>query len=628
MAETHQQIKDRLFKTASALWGHKGLQAEGAFDPLVGLLFGACATELEKISHDIEESRGRALERLVQLLYPEVLSNAIPGHGVAFAYPSEKSLALPPETPFYYSRKQAGPSDGGAPVWKNIYFSPSAAINVQQSAILYMATTRRVWAMQEGLHKETVLTGSDDGPWHAGQNSVWLAVEKPANLPAAGALFYFDMRNSAGKAVFYDSLPFATWHTGEAAVNHVPGYSWQASVQGKPGPEEIVTGKTSVMNRVLRHVNGFYQRCFICVEHLNKAPLSDDLPEQLLDIYGSGALPALKKSKLAWIRIDFPENIQIPALAENLFISLNCFPVVNRNLVVMPHKLMNYVNIIPLASDAFFLDLAELTDAEGNALNEMHQEDRENLASLHYGGVERFSEKNAISAVEGLIQQLRDESSAFSSLGNDFLSHELKALQQSLNKLEQHTADRQMLKGDTPYLVLPGRDKTGASNVYVKYWITNGADANHIKAGTALSLYKGADLQGQSIRLLTTVTGGRDSLAHRDKVLAYKTALLNKEKLVTAEDIAAFCRLRLSRKDAVVEVKKAYRVQEGLHEGFVKIIDISIYINSRDTETMRQAGTLELWQQDLEQAIQAHSSFFMPLRVTIKAAGNKMNNRG
>jgi hypothetical protein len=79
MAETHQQIKDRLFKTASALWGHKGLQAEGAFDPLVGLLFGACATELEKISHDIEESRGRALERLVQLLYPEVLSTPYPG---------------------------------------------------------------------------------------------------------------------------------------------------------------------------------------------------------------------------------------------------------------------------------------------------------------------------------------------------------------------------------------------------------------------------------------------------------------------------------------------------------------------------------------------------------------------
>ncbi len=616
MAETQQQIKDRLFKTAAAVWGLKGTQTENSFDPLVGILLSACAAELEKISYDIEETRGRTLERLVQLLYPEVLANALPAHAVACAHPTEKKVTLPAETQFYHTRKSPGTGEGAPAVLKNIYFSPTGPFQLQQAALVLMATTHKVYALHDGIQKETVLTAPARS-YTPYSNSVWLAIEQPENLPAS-TLVYFELRNEAGKAVFYDALPLARWYQyPERLISTSRTYPAKVPVHGKPDPAEIVSGKTSTVNRVLKHINKFYANHFISAADLDTSSEANEWPEALKKIYPEADFKKLKKEKLSWVRIDFPENVQVGSIADDLLISLNCFPVVNRQHIIAQQKLMEYINIIPLQSDAFFLDIAEVTDIEGNALNGSTQQQHDSLVNIHYGGISRFNEKDAIAAVEGLIQQLRDESSAFSSIGNDFLNTELRELQQSLNKLDQQMAERQLLKADTPYLLIPDKEKTGTSNIYVKYWATNGSDGNHIKAGTPLALYKSADVQSNSVKLVTGTMGGRNSLSNQDKVLAYKTALLSKEKLVTAEDIAAFCRLKLALPEAAVEVTKGYQVLESTKGGFCKTIDVHITLTADELRAMLQTGTADFWQKDLALAIGTQSNFFMPLRVFI-----------
>jgi hypothetical protein len=301
-----------------------------------------------------------------------------------------------------------------------------------------------------------------------------------------------------------------------------------------------------------------------------------------------------------------------------LYLSLNCFPVTNLQLIVAQHKLMENINIIPLASDGFFTDLAEVVDTEGNPLGGIQNDDKGKNLQLHYGGVERFSERDALFAVEGLIQQLRDESSAYSSIGNEFLNTELKALQQSLNKLEQEITDQPARLSDTPYLVITDKEKTGLSNIFIKYRATNGTAANNIKAGSQLHLYKGLDIQGNAARLVTGTMGGRDSLGSRDKVLAYKTALLSKEKLVTEEDIASFCRMRMALKKASVQVKKGYQINNQLSGGFSKTVDVLIHLTSDEMKQLAKTGSADYWQQDLSLAITTHTQLFMPLRVFIQ----------
>jgi len=616
MVETHGQIKDRLLKSASRIWGLQGTQTEGSFDPLVGILLGACATELEKISHDIEDTRGRTLERFVQLLYPEVLSQAIPAHAIAYAYPSEKTATLQGDAQFFYQKRFAGAGEGASPVWKNIYFSSTGNFTLHQSAVKLVATTKSFNIIKNG-DRQPLATNPFQNQYHPLQNSIWLGIENIENL-TANTQFYFELRSEAGRNIFYDYLPSAKWYLQGKPLNTERYYGGNISISDKPNPGEIISGKTNTVNRILKHINKFYSARFITVTNSGNQKADAGLPEELKNIYNTPDVKKATEEKLGWIRIDFPENINIGRIEDELFISLNCMPVVNRHLIITQQKLMEHVNIIPLVSEELFLDIAELTDVEGKALNDFNNAENASLISLHFGGVERFNEKNAVATVEGLIQQLRDESTAFSNIGNDFLNTELTSLQQSLNKLEQQITEKQLLKGETPYLIIADKTKIGTSNIYVKYWTTNGEDANNIKAGNTLSLYKNADVQSNSVRFVTNVEGGRNNLSKSDKVLAYKSALLSKEKLVTEEDIATFCRLRLALRDVRVEVTRGFKVQEKANGGFIKTIDVSVFLNRAEKSFLEDKAALNLWQEDLAFAITQHSNFFMPLQVFMK----------
>jgi len=616
MVETHGQIKDRLLKSASRIWGLQGTQTEGSFDPLVGILLGACATELEKISHDIEDTRGRTLERFVQLLYPEVLSQAIPAHAIAYAYPSEKTATLQSDAQFFYQKRFAGAGEGASPVWKNIYFSSTGNFTLHQATVKLVATTKSFYATRNG-ERQLIGTNPFQHQYHPFQNSIWLGIENIENL-TDNTQFYFELKSEAGRNIFYDYLPSAKWYLQGRPLNTERYYGQNISISDKPNPEEIISGKTNTVNRILKHINKFYSPRFITVTNSGNQKADADLPEELKNIYNTTDSKRATEEKLGWIRIDFPENINVGRIEDELFISLNCMPVVNRHLMISQQKLMEHVNIIPLVSDELFLDIAELTDVEGKALNDFNNAENASLISLHFGGVERFNEKNAVATVEGLIQQLRDESTAYSNIGNDFLNTELTSLQQSLNKLEQQITEKQLLKGETPYLIIADKAKIGTSNIYVKYWTTNGEDANNIKAGINLSLYKNADVQSNSVRFVTNVEGGRNNLSKSDKVLAYKSALLSKEKLVTEEDIAAFTRLRLALRDVRVEVKRGFKVQEKANGGFIKTIDVTVFLNRAEKSFLEEKAALNLWQEDLAFAITQQSNFFMPLQVFMK----------
>jgi hypothetical protein len=620
--ETQHQIKDRLLKTASTMWGLPNTQAENSFDPLVGLLLGACATELEKLSQEIEESRGRTLERLVKLLYPQVLCQAMPAHAIAYAYPTEAQVLMLADTQFYTQKRFAALGEGTAAVFKNIYFAPTGNFKLHQSTIKYIASTQSIYEVDTALSKELLTNNEFNQKPPQYQNSIWVGIEDFNHLEEE-VCFYFDLRNKANEALFHEYLVIAKWYSNDVLMPSEKSYGKSVTVSNSPIPKEIVSGKTNIINRLLNQTNKLYASKFITVNQLNKNEVQRMLPNEFMELFDAQIINKINEKQCAWIRIDFPENIHIHQLQDDLSISLNCFPVINRRLIIAQQKLLDYVNIFPLASEELFLDVTEITDTQGNDLMG-YGETKEDLISMHYGGVERFNERNAVSAVEILIQHLREESASFSNIGNDFLNNELKSLQQSLNKLEQQILNKHLLKGDVPYLILANREKMGTSNLFIKYWTTNGDEANNIKMGTPLSLYRNADVDSSSIMLLTNTIGGRDQLSQKDKVLAYKTALLSKEKLVTHEDVASFCKLRLGLSNAIIKIKKGHQVSKNNINGFSKTIDIEVNLNELDYKLLELRGGVHFWQQDIGHAVEVQSNFFMPIRVFIN--NNNINN--
>jgi hypothetical protein len=239
---------------------------------------------------------------------------------------------------------------------------------------------------------------------------------------------------------------------------------------------------------------------------------------------------------------------------------------------------------------------------------------------LRNGGVGRFDERDAGSIVNYLLQLLRDESAAFSTLGNDFMSGEMKQLQQIINKLEQRLFSRQLRREHTPYLVIRNNATTSRQNIFIRYWSTAGTEANNIKAGTLFRLYKGTGVENNQLTVVTTTIGGRNKLGTTETVFAYKSALLSRDRLITPEDIKTFCHYQLGERVKKIDIQKGIMIHPDQQQGFIKTIDVMIGINRKAYDEMLEKGEIGFWTDNLKLLLEEKSVSLLPYRVFIQQA--------
>jgi hypothetical protein len=438
-------------------------------------------------------------------------------------------------------------------------------------------------------------------------------------------LFYFDFRNEADKQLFYQQLPKATWYWNDQAMSHTAGYAHQADSGEQLDIEAILNRDDNVCIKIKKHVNAFYKNCFITLEDEYDLAAGND-NELLSGIIADSfpkALKQLQKQPVRWICIDFPQTISSKLLQDVLCV-MNCFPVINRKLEDLSFRLQDVMNIIPLNTEDIFLDLSDVSNDEGKLLNvrsfkQLGEEESFSLM-LRNGGVGRFDERDAGSIINYLLQLLRDESAAFSTLGNDFMSGEMKQLQQIINKLEQRLFSRQLQRDHTPYLVIRNNTNKPRQNIFVRYWSTGGSEANNIKSGTVLRLYRGTGVENGQLTLVTTTLGGRDKLGTTETVFAYKSALLSRDRLISEEDIKSFCHYQLGERVSGIAIEKGIMVHPDQQQGFMKTIDVIIDINRKAHEEMQEKGELGFWAENLKLLLEQKSVSMFPYRVYIREA--------
>ena len=622
MQENRNHIKTRLLKNAARAWGFTETEAENNFDPLVSMLLTACSAELEKISGEIQASRGRVLQRLVQLLSPDALTGALPAHAIACTTAIDSRFEMVEETQFYTTRKFKGNTETDEQISKDVFFSPTANFQLNRSSIRFMAVGETIYQISNHINKEIIAHADPDKELPA--NSLWLAIDKPAES-LQNSLFYFDFHNEADKQLFYQQLPKAVWYWNDQPMSHAAGYAHQANSGEQLDIEAILNRDDDVILKIKKHVNAFYKNNFITLEDEYDLAAGGD-NEMLSGIIAetfSRAKKHLQKQPLRWICIDFPQTIS-SKLLQDVMCVMNCFPVLNRKLEELSIRLQEIMNIIPMTTEDTFLDLADVSNDEGKLLNVrsfQQSGDDENFSlMLRSGGVGRFDERDAGSIVNYLLQLLRDESAAFSTLGNDFMSGEMKQLQQIINKLEQRLFSRQLTREHTPYLVIRNNTKKQRQNIFVRYWSTGGADVNNIKSGTLLRLYKGTGLENNQLTLVTTTIGGRDKLGTTESVFAYKSALLSRDRLISPEDIKAFCHYQMGERVKKIDIQKGIMIHPDQEQGFIKTIDVVIDVNRKAYEEMSEKGELDFWTENLKLLLEEKSVALLPYRVYIREA--------
>lgn len=602
MKEKKERIKDRMLKTAARLWGYPDAEVETSFDPIVQLLLEACASELEKISGEVDVSHARLVERLAQIMMPEIITSSQPAYGILHASSNETVTTIHADHQFFYNSKSAHNS-------RDLFFSPLTRHRLFRGHIRYMSIGSKLFESRDYWFKEQVLQGTL--PADAAPNHLWLGLASdltPDNFD--GLSFFFDLRNIHQQEMFYYYLPQARFFMDDQELHLQSGY-YQSRQEKEEELDAMMNLAFDANARYSREILQRYRRNFLTVTNGRAPSKGAAAPEALRQTFGKDW--SRVDPSVIWIRVEFPEAVH-HSLLEDLYCNTNCFPVINKQLNEHSLKLNRYLNIIPLHTSDIFFDVKRVYDLDGvdyhvrnfSTAGEM----REGELVVRSSGIGRFDSREAKEIIAYLIEVIRDESSLFEEVKNDYVAGRMRELHQLIASLEEQLQPSSN-KGNIPYLMVKPREN--ASYLFVQFYTTNGTAANNIRMGSRLQEYGTITVQPNSITLLTNTQGGKDRLSIDEKINQYRYHLLSHNRVVTPEDIKALCRYILGNELKAVAVSKGVTLLPGGAAGYSRSIDIRIMLAKPADKYSN--GSLTYMKDELLTQLKEHSANNYPYRI-------------
>jgi len=560
-----------MLKRASELWGFPESEMDD-FDPLVNLLMEACSVEFEKIAGEIGKTQNRMLERLARLLYPGMI-DVNPAYGIIQVRSSEPSAILNTDEQFIY--KPSGNDRKRDNLKTELFFSPVSQTKIFDGNISYIASARELYSITDGLQKEQISSSSKKSVDL--QHKVWIGLDLNEEVSTVNELsFFFNWMNQPESNNWYQYLPYTEWSLESKTLSR---YSGMQSAGESPESVGFLQAEFDPMQKIEAHVNELYNRHFIS---LSGKESFDDLkvkrrlyPKAFETLFDKKDLQELKEP-LLWIEIHFPPAIPSEAL-DNVFVSLNAFPVINRKLNKITYKLIQNLNIVPLEMDGNFLSVKEVVNSNGQAVKLVPFANPAGLMpetyTLRYG-INRFDERNSYETLVNLTELIREESSFFSSMGEDFLIHHIRELNQVLARIEDKV--KMLNKNQSPFPYLAVKPKQLNGNISVEFWSCNGELANKIPLGSKLIPYKSSNVVSNMVFFITSTFGGRDKFNDAEKIDQYKKSLFTHNRVVTLEDLKLFMRTELGQDARNISYKKMYIKGDRPSDGFIRCMQIEI----------------------------------------------------
>jgi len=581
------EIRNRILKNAEDFWNVKD---SNDFDPLVKLIIESLSNELFNVANDVKNLENRIFDKISRILAPDHLTSSLPAHAIIHARPIEDEDYLSPYTQFAFKKNIQQENDKEKKT--DIFFSPLHSVKVHNASIKYIATGNTLFNVEQ-LSKQpglSTLPGST-----IEKNTLYIGLSGIKNWMDFNKLnLFFDWKNYSVPENAYDLLSLGKWFYKD---NELTPYTERFMDEPLTGKVEAPFHHKQLLNLIKADILQFYSNRFITLGDLNDFNIdeSKELPPVFANIFQPAGLNQIDE-KVKWLKVVFPAAINQEMLNE-LHIYINAFPVVNKRLSQIKHRLKTMNNIIPIKTEAIdqMLAVENLKDNKGKSYNEIpytnENEKGDGSFSIRYGGTERFDTRNAKELVDYLFELLRDEKAAFSAYGPDFLSTILKNLEQNIALIEQKSRSAlKDIKELPSYIVLKPIDD--ADILFLDIWVTQAEEANHINAGSRLVVYENNRVNAESIVLLSQTKGGRSRLNAANRVQAYKYGLTTADRIITKADVINFCRYELGNQLKGVTLAKGLIMDNRPNAGFVKTTDIIIEpadhlnLNAQDWEEL------------------------------------------
>ncbi len=582
---TKEAIASRMFRNAARQWGLNDTNMDN-FDPLVRLLIEACSLEMYQLSNQIETVQERMIEKLARLLTPQVYVIPKPAHGILHARAVDPESTLSDTMQFFYHKKIASKVNGPLDSNLDVFFSPVGAYKVIDGDIKIIAAGDNVYKVNETyLQKETFLRTSKRIPFR----TVWLGIELNQHIQDITNLsLFFDFKNTPDKNKYLSLIPFTQCTINDTPVHFHSGlYDYYSETEKNTFQNSLE--ELYINNRIENFTSAYYKDQFITIDPRNQflqnvGSLKQKYPVEFESILGAKELAALNKD-LLWVKLTFRPEFSYDIL-DDLTVSINCFPVINRHRNEITYRLQQYFNIIPMTSEEQFLSIEKVESTAADVKNDKEYKyysfdqfdnSQKGTYTVRAGNLERFDGRDAIEYMDNLVELLRDESRAFAALGQDFIATAIKSLNQSIAQIEQKIKQNALNAENAPaYLLI--NPVAENDTIFIRFWTTNGDQGNFIRSGSALEMYEGAQFKKEGLTLMTVTTNGANRLKNTETLAAYKSVLISRGRIVTQQDIKSYCDFFLQGKATIntLEVKKGVGVGLLPSQGLIPTIDINI----------------------------------------------------
>ena len=562
-------VKSRLKQTAASIWGYQDSETE-SFDPVIDLLFGACASEFEKLSTAIYSSQSRILEKVAQILLPEVSLRPGPAYAVLNGKPLDPEK-LSSQTDQFVIEKEYYEKTASKPDQKKIFFSPIPGFKLINAEVSLMATSLEIIRINEVLLKETILSSSSHSIPHI--NAIWLGLKiDPAVASLKDVSFYFDWFNNPQHDDLLRLLQLSRWFIDGVKVNTKSGVN--ETIDSRYGSE--LTDIINVLNinlKMEKKILQFFEDHYITITD-DILPEKSFFPEEFRDFFVAEELDKLKE-EVRWIKIEFPEIFPVEFL-RSTFCTPTAIPVLNRRLhdSNRPYALNKELNIIPIQTEDHFFSIKNIASSNHIKYQEVPFKRVSDFSPGTYTvraeGVKRFDERNAKELIEYLLEILREEHVAFKSVGSSLIEKELDELQIIINRLRLGIANMKDLQQNTHFLIMRSEI---VEDVWLEYWSTTGSLCNNLPVGSALI---NNEFDNKSLKLITAVTGGKDPPDQLERTAIFRNELLSRNRIVTREDIKAVCFAELGNDIKGIEIARSPLLAKDRNTGFQNCLRVRL----------------------------------------------------
>lgn len=549
-----ENISRRILKRSAELWGYDETNLD-QFDPLVKLLIEGCAVEFEKIGQEIKGTEQRLMSRLAEILCPQVQRSPQPAIAIAQARAIEAKAWIDQENQLVCRRNNVKKGESA-----EVFFSPVGRHSIVNATIVGYATPAGLYSMEKGSRNLLSSVLLQKG----GDQAIWLGIEMDQAIDSfEGFRFYIDWAADPSQGLYREFLQFTNWECGRKNLD------FETRLKTENAADDMTL--VGITNHFINLTNQ---------DKWEKGSMELlPYPFEFEDLYDKRSLQSLKKP-LVWLKIKWPAAFPLAGF-ENIRIALNAFPVSNRQLHKLTYRLQSGINGIALPSNEAFLGINTIINQKNQSYNASDKDsgNSDGTVNTNYTlreqGVGRFDQRNAKEFLYQLMELLRDEVTAFNAIGEDFLASILREISQNMARIEQKLGIKRANETTSqPYLIIKG-DKD-PDHLYISYWTTSAELANGLPAGSRLQSYSASPLNNTETILLTSTFGGKPTPEETQYVSELRKNIITSGRLITAEDIRAYCNAELGNKVRKINMRPHFMKGNLPGQGFVRCLQIQI----------------------------------------------------